>query len=101
MQKPLHGSSTNIPKLMFTVLNGGKASGSKVRFSKFYLIMDMRVSDQVDALEVYYKISASIKKAITSHKLGEAGFKSNSSGQYFNALDNINDSFKLLEDAIN
>ena len=86
---------------MFTVLNGGKASGSKVRFSKFYLIMDMRVSDQVDALEVYYKISASIKKAITSHKLGEAGFKSNSSGQYFNALDNINDSFKLLEDAIN
>jgi len=30
-----------IPKLCFTVLNGGKALGSKVRFSKVYLIMDI------------------------------------------------------------
>ena len=42
---------------MFTVLNGGKAAGSKVRFSKFYLIMDVGVTDKIDALEVYYKIS--------------------------------------------
>jgi len=57
MQKPLHGSNIKIPKLMFTVLNGGKAAGSKVRFSKFYLIMDVGVTDKIDALEVYYKIS--------------------------------------------
>ena len=100
MQKPLHGSNIKIPKLMFTVLNGGKAAGSKVRFSKFYLIMDVGVTDKIDALEVYYKISTQIKKAISSHKLGEAGFKANQSGQYYNALDTINDSFKLLEDAI-
>ena len=29
-----------IPKLMFNVLNGGKALGSKVKFSRFYLIID-------------------------------------------------------------
>jgi len=27
------------PKLMFTLFNGGKALGSKVKFAKFYLIM--------------------------------------------------------------
>ena len=91
-----------VPKLMFTVLNGGKASGSKVKFSRFYIIMNLKVQDvAVDANLIYYKISAAIKKAITSHKLGEAGFKANVSGSYYNALDTINDSFKLLEDAIN
>ncbi len=87
---------------MFTILNGGKASGSKVKFSRFYVIMNLRVADvAIDANLVYYKISAAIKKAIQSHKLGEAGFKANVSGSYYNALDTINDSFKMLEDAIN
>ena len=63
MQKNLHGN-IKIPKLMFTVLNGGKALSSKVRFSKFYIIMDIQVSDDIDAMDIYYKISASIKKAI-------------------------------------
>lgn len=56
---------------------------------------------EIDANIVYHKISAAIKKAITSHKLGEAGFKANQSGSYYNALDTVNDSFKMLEDAIN
>jgi len=47
------------------------------------------------------KISAAIKKAITTHKLGEAGFKPTAAGSYFNALENVNESFKILEDAIN
>lgn len=55
---------------------------------------------ELDANIVYYKIAAAIKKAITSHKAGEAGFKANASGSYFNALDSVNDSFKMLEDAI-
>lgn len=29
------------PKLMFTILNGGKALGSKVKFATFYLIIDV------------------------------------------------------------
>ena len=87
---------------MFTILNGGKSSGSKVKFSRFYIIMNLKIGDvTVDANLMYYKISAAIKKAISSHKLGEAGFKANVSGSYYNALDTVNDSFKLLEDAIN
>jgi len=34
-------STEKIPRMMFTVLNGGKALGSKVKFSKFYLIIDV------------------------------------------------------------
>lgn len=87
---------------MFTVFNGGKALGSKVKFARFYIIMNLKVQDvNSDANLVYYKISAAIKKAITGHKLGENGFRANLSGSYYNALDTVNDSFKLLEDAIN
>lgn len=100
--KDMIPTSVVIPKLMFTVFNGGKALGSKVKFSRFYIIMNMKVQDvEIDANDVYYKIATAMKKAITSHKLGEAGFKANQSGSYYNALDSINDSFKMLEDAIN
>ena len=75
---------------------------SKVKFSKFYLIIDLSLDDEkVDVYQVYLKISAAIKKAVSSHKLGEAGFKPNASGSYFNAFENVNESFKILEDAIN
>jgi len=30
-----------VPKLMFTVFNGGKALNSKVKFSRFYIIIDI------------------------------------------------------------
>jgi len=101
MQKEMNPLNVTVPKLMFTVFNGGKALVSKVKFSRFYIILNLKVADvSVDANLLYYKISAAIKKAITSHKLGESGFKANISGSYFNALENINESFKLLEDAI-
>lgn len=101
-QRELTPATCLIPKLMFTIFNGGKALGSKVKFGRFYLILNLKVGDvSVDANLLYYKISSAIKKAITSHKLGEAGFKANVSGSYYNALDSVNDSFKLLEDAIN
>ena len=45
-------------------------------------------------------MTSNIKKAIVGHKLGESGFKANTSGSYYNAYDSVNDSFKLLEDAI-
>lgn len=89
------------PKLMFTVLNGGKASGSKVKIATFYLILEIQGSDDCDASDIYFKVSALIKKLIVSHKLGENGFKANQTGAYFNAYESINDSFKLLEEAIN
>ena len=75
---------------------------SKVKFSQFYILFDIRADDEeIDAVEAYYKVAGNIKKAISGHKLGENGFKANTTGAYFNALDSVNDSFKLLEDAIN
>lgn len=101
-QKEMTPLGVTVPKIMFTVFNGGKAMGSKVKFARFYVIMNLRVQDVgIDANIVYYKVAAAIKKAITSHKLGENGFKANVSGSYFNALDTVNDSFKLIEEAIN
>lgn len=66
-----------VPKLMFTVLNGGKELGSKVKFSKFFLIFDFdseNVKD-VDVLLVYFKLAAAIEKAIASTKGGLTAFK--------------------------
>ena len=92
-----------VPKLMFTVFNGGKALGSKVKFSKFYVIIDVQPTDpdEIDANILHYKIFAAIKKSLNVGKTGEAAFKPNATGSYFNALDSHNDTFKLLEDAIN
>jgi hypothetical protein len=63
---PVDGNPA-VPKLMFTLFNGGKAIGSKVKFTKFYLIMNMTlesVQEGNDALLLYYKVSAAIKKAV-------------------------------------
>jgi enolase len=88
---------------MFTLFNGGKALGSKVKFAKFYLIMNYSMEDLAegkDILQIYYKVAAAIKKSLSSHKLGENGFKPNASGSWFNAHENHNETFKLIEDAI-
>lgn len=90
-----------VPKLMFTVFNGGKALNSKVKFSRFYVIIDIQGDEEdIDASELYFKISSAIKKGVATHKLGENGFKPNASGAYFNAYDSHNEAFKVLEDAI-
>jgi len=88
---------------MFTLFNGGKALGSKVKFAKFYLILTHELEDLADgkdALAIYYKVASAIKKSLQSTKLGEAGFKPNASGCYFNAHENHNETFKVIEDAI-
>eukprot|EP00347_Sterkiella_histriomuscorum_P018418 403345584 len=94
-------SQEKTPRLMFTVLNGGKALGSKVKFSKIYLILDITAQDDVDIVEVYFKIQAQLRKQIQTHKLGENGFKPGADGSYFNAFETVNESFKFIEDAIN
>ena len=56
-------STLKSPKLMFTVLNGGKALGSKVKFAAFYLIIEVLPNDETaDATEIYNKVSTNIKK---------------------------------------
>jgi enolase len=96
--------TSGLPKFMFNVLNGGKALGSKVKFSKFYLILDVTPEDiEVDALEIYLKVQAQLKKQVQAHKLGENGFKGGAlsiDGAFFNALENNVESYKFIEDAI-
>lgn len=50
---------------------------------------------------IYYKISQMIKKTLSSHKLGENGFKPTQTGSYFSAHDHHNETLKVIEDAIN
>ena len=61
---------------MFSVFNGKKASESKVKFAKFYLILTYALEDLQtgrDALLIYYKVTAAIKKGVQSTKQGENG----------------------------
>jgi enolase len=91
-----------VPKLMLTILNGGKELGSKVKFTKFYLIFDVKPqeTDQFDIHEVYLKLCEAIIKSVSATKAGIGAFKRSPDGSLYNAYDNINDSFKLLEEAI-
>jgi hypothetical protein len=41
-----------------------------------------------------------LRKQIQTHKLGENGFKPGADGSYWNALENHNEAFKFIEDAI-
>lgn len=103
LMRDFNAELDRIPKLMFTILNGGKELSSKIKFTKFYLIMDVQPEDvkHFDLLEIYYKLVAKIEEGVKATKSGLAGFKKGSAdGSYFNAFDNINESFKLLEDAI-
>jgi hypothetical protein len=52
-----------VPKVLFNVLNGGKALASKVKFSKFFLILDFGSTLQIeegqsepDLMEAFLKI---------------------------------------------
>jgi hypothetical protein len=88
---------------MLTVFNGGKEMGSKIKFSKFYIIFDVAPSDAkaFNVQTMYLKFCAAIEKGIMATKAGLAAFKRAQDGSYFNAYDNINECFKLIEDAIN
>jgi enolase len=57
--RDIRPETDRIPKLMFEVLKGGKELGSKVKFSRFYLIINVAVqdADQVDVHEIYFKIN--------------------------------------------
>jgi hypothetical protein len=87
---------------MFTIFNGGKVLASKVKFRRIYLIVDLKPEDSetIDALQMYYKLSAAIKKGVSGHKQGEAGFKPSPVGCYWNAHESHNESLKVIEDAI-
>lgn len=110
----------HLPKLIINVLNGGKEAGSKVKFSRFYLIIDFNPYELVklqiqnqereegaemvkypDIFESYIKFQQAVEKTVGSTKQGLAAFKRGVDGAFFNAYDNINECFKVIEDAIN
>jgi hypothetical protein len=98
---------TRNTKLLISVFNGGKAANSAVKFSKFYLIVDAAAQglegtkiDPIRIMSFYQKFLVTLKKAILSTKVGEAGFKMGVDGVYFNANANTAESFKMIEEAI-
>jgi hypothetical protein len=91
--------SNNLTKLMFTVLNGGKSVNSKVKFAKMYMILS--AAPKINLLEAFLKLQKAVIAAISSHKVGLSGFKVGTDGSFFNACENIPESLKILEDAIN
>lgn len=92
-------------KLMITVFTGGKAAGSAVKFSKFYVIVDVaeftkNKMDPQELLPCYAKFLAALRKGFAATKMGEAGFKVLPDGSFFNANQTVAESLKMLEDAI-
>lgn len=92
-------------KLLVTVLNGGKATGSQVKFSKFLLIIDaagatLKGIDPIEIVTWYQKFLVALRKGFSGTKSGEAAFKLGLEGAHFNANATIAESFKMIEDAI-
>ena len=50
--------------------------------------------------EAYIKFLHSIEKSIGSTKQGLGAFKRGPDGSFYNAFDSINESYKIIEDAI-
>jgi hypothetical protein len=87
-------------KLLICVFTGGKASGSLVRFSKFYLIVDGFANPDTNIPHAFTKFMNALKKNMSTVKGGDAAFKLGPEGSYFNAFSSIAETFKQLEDAI-
>lgn len=65
----------SFPRLLLTVFNGGKEANSKIRFSKFYLIIDLAPQDlfmndeeteKFDACKAALKLNSNIEKAVAT-----------------------------------
>ena len=99
----------SFPSLLLNVFTGGKDSSSKIRFSRFYLIVDLSPQDMMmdteegkekfDAYKAVLTLNSKLEQAVAAQK-NAPSFKKNPEGSWFNAFENINECFKLLEDAI-
>jgi hypothetical protein len=87
-------------KLLINLFTGGKASGSTVRFSRFYLIIDGWANPDCKIPVAYSKFVTALRKSFATVKGGETNFKIGVEGAYFNAFSTIAETFKQIEDAI-
>ena len=85
---------------MINLLAGGKAAGSAVRYSRFYLIIDPYANLEINIPQALLKFLAELKKKFAAAKGGEAAFKIQPDGSYFNAYGSAIDTFKNIEEAI-
>jgi len=81
-------------------LNGGKANGSLVKFTKFYLIIDADANPKINIPQCFVRFVSALRKSMQSTKGGESAFKLSAEGCYFNAFSSVSESFKVIEDAI-
>ena len=87
-------------KLMINILTGGKSAGSTVRYSRFYLIVDPYQNLDINIPQALNKFIAELRKKFAIGKGGEANFKIQADGSYFNAFASATDTLKNIEDAI-
>lgn len=62
-------------KLLLCVFTGGKAIGSLVKFSKFYLVIDGFSNPDTNILHAFSKFMNALKKNMSTVKGGDAAFK--------------------------
>ena len=60
---------------MINLLTGGKAVGSTVRYSRFYLIVDPYLNKDINIPHHVSKFLMELKKKFSAGKGGEAAFK--------------------------
>lgn len=90
-----------IPKLGFCIFKCGKSMNSKVKYERFFLIVNNSSKMKREELQILIgKIYTSIRKLLTSGKHGEAGMRLNPEGSYYPPNDSLNDVVKLMEEII-
>ena len=91
----------NDSKYLIPLLLGGKAIGSQVKLSKFYLIVDPTLSTPEAIYNTLKVFQTLLKKSMQAVKGGEAAFKMDGDGPCFNAFSSIGETFKQIEDTLN
>lgn len=81
-------------RYLIPLIQGGKQAGSQVKFSKFYLIVDPSLCTHDSLAQGLKTFQATLKKAMSGVKGGEAAFKTDQDGPMFNAFSSINETFK-------
>jgi enolase len=92
--------ANKIPNLGIQIFKCGKGI-SKVKFDKFFMILDMSNNPPQNIIISLLKvIQSTTKKILTAGKLGENGFRINNEGSHFSPYDTINDTVKSIEEMI-
>ncbi len=87
-------------KLLVNLLSGGKANGAAMKFANFYLIIDGKANPETNIPNAFKLFLAQLKTKFVAGKGGDTAFKLLADGSHFNAFASINDSFKVIEEAI-